>query len=111
MSGAPIKLGAFGVTACVGHLCGSGSGFVPYDPSWRTTVQTPLDLPSNPQYRPGDVTGDGRVGIGDLLLVVSSLGRVSGESGFDSRADVNGDGVVDLFDLVYVARYFNTEYN
>ena len=44
-SGAPIELGAFGVTACVGHLCGPGSGFVPYDSSWRTAVGQEVPAP------------------------------------------------------------------
>ena len=47
-----------------------------------------------------DLTGDGRVGVGDLLFVVDRFGSN------DSVADVNEDGVVDLFDLVLVARFF-----
>ena len=49
-----------------------------------------------------DLTGDGRVGVGDLLFVLDRFGTN------DSVADVNNDGVIDLFDLVLVARLVGT---
>jgi peptidoglycan/xylan/chitin deacetylase (PgdA/CDA1 family) len=52
---------------------------------------------------PGDVTGDGKVDIFDLVLVAQNFGKTSG---FDSRADANDDGKVDIFDLVIVAQNF-----
>ena len=47
-----------------------------------------------------DLTGDNTVGIGDLLFVLERLGT----NDFD--ADVNRDGIVDLLDLVLVARAY-----
>ena len=50
----------------------------------------------------GDANGDGVVNCSDATLVRASLGRRSGQAGFDARADVNRDGVVDIRDLNYV---------
>ena len=49
-----------------------------------------------------DLTGDNSVGIGDLLFVLERLGT----NDFD--ADVNQDGIVDLLDLVLVARAYGS---
>ncbi|KQQ97661.1 hypothetical protein ASF77_04545 [Massilia sp. Leaf139] len=50
----------------------------------------------------GDANGDGIVDCADLALVKASLGKRSGQAGFDARADLNGDGIVDLRDVSYV---------
>lgn len=60
--------------------------------------------------RPGDVTGDGTVGIDDLLVVVDNIGRTAQDPDFDARADVTGTGEVNIFDLVFVARHFGADY-
>jgi hypothetical protein len=39
----------------------------------------------------------------DLLIFAASYGKLSGESGFDARADLNGDGAVNYRDLVIFA--------
>jgi hypothetical protein len=53
---------------------------------------------------PGDVNGDGKVDCADLLIVQGSLGKHTGQTGFDVRADSNLDGVVDTQDLSFVAQ-------
>lgn len=52
----------------------------------------------------GDANGDGAINCADLSLVRASLGKRTGQAGFDPRADVNGDGVVDARDLNFVAQ-------
>ncbi len=52
----------------------------------------------------GDVSGDGVVNCTDIAIVKASLGRRINQSGFDSRADLNRDGVVDIRDLTAVSR-------
>jgi hypothetical protein len=52
---------------------------------------------------PGDRNGDG-VNCADLDIVKASFGKSVVRSGFDPRADVNGDGVVNVLDLSAVAR-------
>jgi hypothetical protein len=66
---------------------------------------------------PGDVDGvvgdDGvlRVDGLDLVRVLASFGKAPGEKGFDPAADLNGDGVVDGFDLEITARGLGTRCN
>ncbi len=52
----------------------------------------------------GDVNGDGTVGCADLAIVKASMGKRTGQTGFDARADVTGDGLVDSRDLAYVSQ-------
>ncbi|MER2514666.1 MAG: dockerin type I domain-containing protein [Nitrosomonas ureae] len=52
----------------------------------------------------GDVNGDGLVNCTDMGIIRASLGKRSGQAGFDSRADVNQDGVIDVRDLSTVSR-------
>jgi hypothetical protein len=40
----------------------------------------------------------------DLAIVEASYGKSSSQPGFDLRADVNGDGIVNLVDLSTVSR-------
>jgi probable HAF family extracellular repeat protein len=47
----------------------------------------------------GDLNGDGTVDCADLYIVRASFGKRTGQPGFDPRADVNHDGVVDVRDL------------
>jgi hypothetical protein len=52
----------------------------------------------------GDLNEDGSVGCDDIAIVKASFGKKVGQPGFDPRADVNGDGVVNVLDLSFVAR-------
>jgi hypothetical protein len=49
-----------------------------------------------------DVNGDGKVDCTDVAVVKASLGKRTGQAGFDPRADVNHDGIVDVRDLAIV---------
>jgi hypothetical protein len=51
---------------------------------------------------PGDVDGDGAVSCADVSIVKALIGKRSGQAGFDARADVNKDNVIDIRDLSYV---------
>ena len=50
------------------------------------------------------MNADGAVDCTDLAIVKASFGKRVGAAGFDPRADVNNDGIVDIRDLVYVAQ-------
>jgi probable HAF family extracellular repeat protein len=52
----------------------------------------------------GDVNGDGTVNCADVSIVKASIGKKTGQPGFDPRADVNNDGVIDVRDLAIVTQ-------
>ena len=52
-----------------------------------------------PSVELSDINGDGTVGPADVLLLVGAYGTEDGGEWFDARADLNGDGLVDLRDL------------
>ena len=54
------------------------------------------------EFRPEDINRDKQIGISDLVYVGSSFG----ETGEGLAADIDGNGEVDIFDLVRVARLF-----
>lgn len=47
----------------------------------------------------GDADASGVVNDADGAAVVASIGRRRGQAGFDARADLNGDGVVNVLDV------------
>lgn len=52
----------------------------------------------------GDVDGDGSVTCSDMQIIKASFGKSSSQPGFDARADVNGDRIVNVLDLSIVSR-------
>jgi hypothetical protein len=52
----------------------------------------------------GDVDGDGVVGCSDLAILKAQIGKRSTAAGFDARADVVKDNVIDARDLLYVTQ-------
>ena len=55
---------------------------------------------------PWDVNKDGVVGILDLIIVASALGRTIDGVVFGQNPDVNRDGFVDVVDLITVGNHF-----
>ena len=56
---------------------------------------------------PWDVNDDGTVGILDLILVASALGRTIDGVVFGQNPDVNLDGLVNISDLIIVGNHFS----
>ncbi|MDB5748515.1 MAG: hypothetical protein JWP72_3363 [Massilia sp.] len=52
----------------------------------------------------GDISGDGAVNCADLAIVKAAFGKRTGQAGFDARADVVTDGVINTRDLAYVSQ-------
>lgn len=53
---------------------------------------------------PGDLDRDGTVDCADIAIVRASFGLHSSQPGFDPRADVNLDHIVDIRDLAWVSQ-------
>ena len=53
---------------------------------------------------PADMNRDGKVNCSDLAIVKASFGKKRGQTGYDSRPDVNSDGIVDVRDLAFVSQ-------
>ncbi len=53
---------------------------------------------------PGDVNSDGKVDCADIAIVQAAFGKKTGQPGWDARADVVPDGVIDVRDLSYVSQ-------
>jgi parallel beta-helix repeat protein len=59
----------------------------------------------------GDITGDFKVDIKDLVLVIKYFGSYPGSvKPWNPNADVNGDNKVDIKDLVLVIKHFGEHY-
>jgi hypothetical protein len=67
------------------------------------SLSTIVGLPRSGEV-PGDLDLDGIVGCADLQIVKASFGKRFGQTGYDWRADVNRNRVVDINDLAYVSR-------
>ena len=51
---------------------------------------------------PGEVNGDGTVGIGDIVAITNVMAGTTTDATIIERADVNGDGTVGIGDIVAV---------
>ena len=53
-----------------------------------------------------DFDGNGVVDLGDFFLFVDHYGQTTGQSGFDARFDIVGDGRIDSIDYNIFAQNF-----
>jgi hypothetical protein len=58
----------------------------------------------------GDINGDFKVDIKDLVLVIKYYATYPGHPNWNPNADVNNDGKVDIKDLVLVIKHFAEHY-
>jgi hypothetical protein len=50
-----------------------------------------------------DVNEDGQVNTRDLAIVGESFGAIRSSGNWNPMADVNGDGIIDIFDIVPIS--------
>ncbi len=53
-----------------------------------------------------DINHDGVVNNADMSIVLSTMNTRAGDPGFNAAADLNGDGIVDIYDLVQIGLNF-----
>ncbi len=62
-------------------------------------------------YPPWDIDRDGLVGFGDIVVMLEYFGEDEASFGdLDIDPDVNGDGAINILDLVLVARHYGDSY-
>ncbi|MGA2310055.1 MAG: dockerin type I domain-containing protein [Candidatus Bathyarchaeia archaeon] len=59
---------------------------------------------------PGDINGDGKVGLSDLSILAKAYGTTPGSPKWVANADLNGDGKVGLSDLSILAKHYGQHY-
>jgi hypothetical protein len=74
------------------------------DVAGNVEVKTTPDATTFVPQMPGDANGDGQINCLDLAIVKASMGKSTGQPGFDPRADVNHDGIVNVLDLAIVSQ-------
>ena len=74
--------------------------------TWTRSFSKALALAASNR---GDLDGSGRVDIADLVRLALAFGARNGEEHFDAEADINGDGIVDGFDLNILSEFFGLE--
>jgi len=57
---------------------------------------------------PGDLNGDGKCNLSDLVKVAGKFGKNYPDPEFDPNYDINDDNKINLSDLVKVATHFGT---
>jgi uncharacterized protein (DUF2141 family) len=63
-------------------------------------------LPLRAMALTGDVNGDGKVDMQDVMVVIKAFGSIPGTARWNAAADLNGDGRVDVSDIIIVLLNF-----
>jgi hypothetical protein len=58
---------------------------------------------------PGDLNGDFKVSLSDLVLLANAYGSKPGDTKWNPNADINGNNVADLADLVLMAIHYGQQ--
>ena len=58
--------------------------------------------------KPGDINGDGKVDLRDLIALANAWGSKPGDAKWNPNADLFPNGIIDIRDLVVLAHYYGT---
>jgi len=59
---------------------------------------------------PGDLNGDGKVSLADLVTLALAYGSKPGDLNWNPNADIIGNGIIGLSDLVILAQHYGQHY-
>jgi hypothetical protein len=79
-----------------------------YGPYWHAFIRAAV-VTSPLKYFPWDVTGDGYVGIDDIVAVAEHFGEDPTDPDWDPKYDITGDDYVGIDDIVAVAEHFGEQ--
>ena len=100
----PLSSGIYTVDVRMGsYLRAGGRSFEVI--AGQTTLLPPVVLLG------GDCDSDDNINIMDAGIVSFSFGLSQGQYGFDPRADINADSIVDIYDLVMIGNNFGCSVN
>jgi len=96
----PVKTFVSNIIRAVNIEVSDGEGSVFYPDNVSLTVAM------EGQVIPGDVNGDGEITIGDVGIAAKYFGYEEGNEDWQKakKADVDGNGRIDIIDLVFIAR-------
>jgi len=84
-------------------------GDSPYALDANNIDHYPLTKPYSPNMF-GDINGDGKVDLTDLVLLANAYGSRPGDAKWNANADIDGNGIVGLSDLVIMALHYGQHY-
>jgi hypothetical protein len=59
---------------------------------------------------PGDINGDFRTDLKDLVLLAKAYGSTPGDANWNGNADIDGNGDIRLTDLVTMATHYGEHF-
>ncbi|HEY9062782.1 MAG TPA: glycoside hydrolase family 9 protein [Pseudobacteroides sp.] len=63
-------------------------------------------IPTPKKPIPGDINEDGKVNMGDLVLLAISFNSTYQDPNYNNKCDVNNDGVINMHDVMVIAMRF-----
>jgi len=92
-----------GVTPCHNYTISAEAGPVPYE---MNLADNNLLNGTVKIKQMGDITGDGRVNMDDINIVVSAFGSFPGHPRWNSDADLDQNGRISMSDIIFVVMNF-----
>jgi hypothetical protein len=59
---------------------------------------------------PGDVNGEGKVDMGDVVAILRAFGSTPGTPNYNPNCDIEDNGKIDMGDVVIALRNFGQHY-